>query len=115
MERRDITARLKFHKDLLVRGVGFALAAATVCGALAVGSALRGPSRILPQPAAAMIEQDGKDQTRVIAGGRWPIAHAVFAAAKISVWHPGKMENAPVGESAETSPPAASDGLPGEL
>jgi endonuclease YncB( thermonuclease family) len=113
MGTRDITGRLKFLKGLFVRGAGFALAVTMICGALAIGSALRHPSRGLPQSVAPTVEQESKDQTRVAAGERAADRHAV-AAASVSIWHPGKMENAPPGESAEAAPPTASDGRPSE-
>jgi endonuclease YncB( thermonuclease family) len=99
MAKRDITARLKFHKTLLVRGAGFAIAATSVCGALAIGSALRHPSRESTAPSVAAIEQEQKDQTRV-AGGRVAEAKPVSAAANVSVWHPDRMENARALETA---------------
>jgi endonuclease YncB( thermonuclease family) len=99
MSTRDIAARLAFRRDVFVRGAGFALAGITVFGALAAGSALRQP-RVIPPPAAEKVEQDGKDQTRVVIGQRSPAAQASYAPADVSVWHPGKMENASVGQSA---------------
>ena len=116
MERRDITARLKILKGLFVRGAGFALAITIVCGALAVGSILRDPTRVPPQPTVAVIEQDEKDQTRVATGAPLPTEQVISAAADVSVWHSGKMENALLGESATAPRPAASAGrLPVEL
>jgi hypothetical protein len=98
MRTRHITARLTFHKGLFVRSAGFGLALATVGGALAIGSTLRAPSRAPAQRPAAMMEHD-KDQTRVTAGAPSPNAPASWTGANVSIWHPGKMEEAPVGES----------------
>jgi hypothetical protein len=111
MGTRDITARLKFHKGLFLRSAGFGLALASIGGALAVGSTLRAPSRALPQPAAATLEQD-KDQTRVdhrrvALGAPSRDAQPSWTAANVSIWHPGKMEEAPVGESEFLSGPGA--------
>src|SRR5918992_970371 len=103
MAKRDITARLKFHKARVVRGAGFALAVASVCGALAMGSTLRDPSRVTAAPAPAAAEQESKDQTRV-AGGQMPDAPAASASAGVTVWHPDMMENAPVLEIAAAPP-----------
>jgi hypothetical protein len=109
MGTRDITARLKFHKELFVRGAGFALAVATVCGALAAGSALRHPSAAPMPSAAASAEPDGKDQTRVGGGARSRVPQAVAAAANISIWHPGKMESAPASASPAVPAHASED------
>jgi hypothetical protein len=94
MAARDITARLNFHKRLLVRAAGFAMVAAALSGALALGSILRHPSRSAPQPDAAF-EQDSKDQSRVGAQGRAATVQTTSTAGAISIWHPGKMESAP--------------------
>ena len=109
MGTRDTTARLKFHKGLFVRSAGFGLALATVGGALAIGSALRAPSRVPPQPAVATLEQD-KDQTRIVLGAPAPDAHA-WTAANVSIWHPGKMEEAPGDGVAAPAPTAAAGPL----
>jgi endonuclease YncB( thermonuclease family) len=66
-------ARLKSQKDMVVRGAGFALAAATVCAALFAGSVLRDPAPAVSPESPGTAAPDGKDQTRVaIAAGRTP-------------------------------------------
>jgi hypothetical protein len=109
MAKRGITARLKFHKGSVVRGAGFTLAVMSVCAALAMGSALRDPTRGIAAPASPAVEQEQKDQTRV-AGEHRPDAPAASASAGVTIWHPDKMENAPVLEIAAAPPPAAADG-----
>jgi endonuclease YncB( thermonuclease family) len=64
MNGAGIAARLRLHKDRLVRAAGFTAAAGAVGAALFAGSVLRDPARARP-PAEAGAVQDGKDQTRV--------------------------------------------------
>ena len=64
MNGAGIAARLRLHKDRLVRAAGFTAAAGAVGAALFAGSVLRDPARARP-PAEAGAAQDGKDQTRV--------------------------------------------------
>ena len=94
MATRSVTARLTFKKDILVRGAGFAAAAIALCGALGLGSVLRGASGAVPQPAATSIAQDGKDQTRVSVE-RLPPATPNAGISTASIWYPGKIESAP--------------------
>jgi endonuclease YncB( thermonuclease family) len=94
MGTRSVTARLTFKKDILVRGAGFAAAAIALCGALGLGSALRGASGAVPQLAATTAGQDGKDQTRVSVERLRP-APANAGISTASIWYPGKIESAP--------------------
>jgi hypothetical protein len=114
MGTRDLTARLTFHKRLFVRSAGFGFALTAIGGALAVGSILRAPPRLPAQPAATTLEQN-KDQTRVdqprlALGAPSPDAHAPWTAANVSIWHPGKMEEAPVGDSVAALAPQVASG-----
>ncbi len=59
-----IAARLRLHRSMVVRAVGFTLAAGTVCAALFVGSMLRESARALPPLPSGTALQDEKDQTR---------------------------------------------------
>jgi endonuclease YncB( thermonuclease family) len=86
MAARDITAGWRHHKDILVRGAGFAAAVAVVCGALAAGTILRDPSRSPSQTTAASIEPDGKDQTRV---GKQAAGTSAPVRDSIGVGEPG--------------------------
>lgn len=111
MARRDSKARFQFHKDGLIRGAGFAAAIATVCGALAAGSVLRDSSPASSRPAARVVEDDAKDQTRVGAGGGRSASHgtsteASSAMANVSIWHPGRIESAPVDPATAPAAPA---------
>jgi endonuclease YncB( thermonuclease family) len=105
MATRDITARLKFHKDVLIRGTGFVMAVVTVCAALAAGSILRDPSRALNQPSASAAAEEGKDQSRVAAGDRLSSPKEISPTTNVSIWYPGKIEDVPNEES--TGSPAS--------
>jgi endonuclease YncB( thermonuclease family) len=108
MATRDITARLNFHKGLLARAAAFAIVAAALCGALALGSVLRNPSRVALQPGDGIGEGGRKDQTRVGTEGRSSERQIPSTIAKVSIWHPGKMESAPA-EGPEGLAPAPSN------
>lgn len=71
-------ARLRLHKDILVRGAGLVLAGGILCAALLAGNILRDPSRALsaPVPVVEAAAQARKDQTRV-AGKRTSAAQAI--------------------------------------
>lgn len=83
MGTRGIAVGLKIRKDIIIRAAGFTTATVVVCGALAVGSILRDPSRS-PSQSAAVSNEDGKDQDRIFfAGDRSPATpiHNVSANA----------------------------------
>jgi endonuclease YncB( thermonuclease family) len=109
MGTRSATAKLTFNKEVLVRAAGFTAAAMALCGALGVGSTLRGTSAPAPQPAAASVGQDGKDQTRVSLKGLGP-APANAAISNVSIWYAGKMESAPA-DNGSPAPAAPAEPL----
>jgi endonuclease YncB( thermonuclease family) len=69
-------ARLKSQKDMVIRGAGFALAAATLCAALFAGSVLRDPAPAVSLTSPGTTAPDRKDQTRVAVATERPSAQA---------------------------------------
>lgn len=107
MGMRDVTAKLDFHRRVVIRASGFVLVTVFVGGALALGGALRDPVRAPTQSAVAGAEKDEKDQTRVVEP---PAAAAQTGSiiTGVSIWHPGKMEHAALsGESPGTPDPVS--------
>jgi endonuclease YncB( thermonuclease family) len=101
MGTSDINARWKFHKGILMRGTGFVMAVAVVGGALFLGSMLRHSSHAPPPPVTADSGQDEKDQARVILDGAKAAARTTPAITSVSIWHPGKMEQASTDDGAQ--------------
>jgi endonuclease YncB( thermonuclease family) len=112
MAARDIRTRLNFHKGIFIRAAGFVLATVILGGALAIGSVLRDPPRAVADSVSAPIEQTGKDQTRV-AENR-PASKAASVVTDISVWHAGRMENAPSIEERAARAPAVPEAEPAQ-
>src|SRR5690348_16923576 len=100
---RDLTAGLKLHKDILIRSVGFGAAAVILCGALMIGSILRGPSPVPPSASIAS-GPDSKDQTRFVAA-RPSETQPASAMTNVTIWHPDKMENVAAADSLQAPSP----------